>query len=156
MDIKKIKILVVSLFSVVLFGCSISTPVMVSGKYEGLANLNPKKGTVYIYRDDSYFGATNQYDVMVDGVLMGSLPRASFFTVDLDPGEHRIEPRTLPDFKLGKGSSITTEKGKTYCMKLKVNFCFGCKSADIDQVDKALCEREMKSSEKVRLEKPGK
>jgi len=156
MEIKKIKLLAVSLLSVVLIGCSISTPVMVSGKYEGLVNLNKDKGTVYIYRDDSYFGAVNQYDVMVDGVLTGSLPRASFFTVDLEPGDHRIEPRTLLDFNLGKGASITTEKGKTYCMKLTLNFCFGCKSADINPVDRELCEREMKSSEKVRLEKPGK
>ena len=72
METIKFKILVVSLFSVVLGGCTISTPVVITGNYEGMKNLNPKKGTVYVYRDDSYFGAVNQYDVMHNGLLVGS------------------------------------------------------------------------------------
>jgi len=88
---------------------------------------------------------------MVNGVLAGSLPNGSFFSVDVDPGEYKVEPKTLTSFGFGKGSVITVEQGKSYCLKLTLNFCLNCKSADINIVDAKQCESEIKSLEKVQL-----
>ena len=152
METNLIKMLIISLFSIVVMGCTISTPILNSGSYEGLKNTDPNKGTIFVYRESAFVGGANQFDVMVNGVLVGSLPSGSFFSLDAAPGENKIEPRTLTSFSLGKGSSITVEKGKSYCLKLTTNFCFGCKSADINLLDKQQCENEIKSLKKVRLE----
>ena len=132
-------------------GCTIATPVITSGSYGGLTNTPPDKGTIFVYRDSSFVGGANQYDVMVNGVLAGSLPNGSFFSVDVDPGEYKVEPRTLTAFGFGKGSVITVEQGKSYCLKLTLNFCVNCKSADINIVDAEQCDKEIKSLEKVQL-----
>lgn len=144
-------LLVISLLVAGLMGCTISTPVITNGSYEGLTNTDPEKGTIFVYRDSSWGGATNQYDVMVNGVLAGSLPNGSFFSVDVDPGEIKVEPRTLTSFGFGKGSVVTVEKGRTYCLKLTLNFCLQSKSADINIVDVKQCESEIKSLKKVQL-----
>ena len=146
-----IKILVVSLMMAKLTGCTIATPVINTGSYEDLTNTNPEKGTLIVYRDKKFAGSANQYDVMVNGVLVGSLPNGSFFSVDADPGENRVEPRTLTAFGFGKGSVITVEKGKSYCFKMKLNFCVNCKSADIDTVDAGQCDSEIRSLNRVQL-----
>ncbi len=152
MKINIIKMLVVTLFATGLIGCTISTPVITSGSYEGLTNSNPNKGAIFVYRDKAFAGSANQYDVMVNGVLAGSLPNGSFVILDAEPGENKIEPRTLTSFDFGKGSSITVEKGRSYCLKLTLNFCVQCKSADINIVDAKQCDSEIKSLEKVQLE----
>lgn len=151
MKICMIKMLVVSLLVAGLMGCTISTPVITGGSYESLRNTNPEKGTIFVYRESSFAGITNQYDVMVNGVLAGSLPNGSFFSVEADPGENKVEPRTLTAFGFGKGSVITVEQGKSYCLKLTLNFCMQCKSADINIVDTKQCDSEIKSLEKVQL-----
>ena len=151
MKINVIKMVVISLFVVGLMGCTIASPVIISGSYEGLANTDPNKGTIFVYRDKAFGGSANQYDVMLNGVLVGSLPNGSFFTVDADPGENKIEPRTLTSFGFGKGSTITVEPGESYCLKLTLNFCIQCKSADINLVNNKQCESEIKSLKKVRL-----
>jgi hypothetical protein len=145
------KILVLSLFVTGLMGCTISTPVTTSGGYEGLTNADPNKGTIFVYRDKAFAGSVNQYDVMVNGVLVGSLPNGSFFSVAVNPGEYKVEPRTLTSYGFGKGSSITVEQGKSYCLKLTLNFCMSCKSADINLVNSKQCESEIKSLKKVSL-----
>jgi len=152
MKISVIKMLVLSLLVAGLMGCTIATPVITSGNYEGLTNTDPGKGTIFVYRDSSFAGMANQYDVMVNGVLAGSLPNGSFFSVDADPGENKVEPRTLTAFGFGKGSVITVEQGRSYCLKLTLNFCLQCKSADINIVDAKQCDSEIKSLEKVQLE----
>lgn len=145
------KIIATAILGFILSGCSMSTPVSTIGSYEGIANTDKDKGTVFIYRDSSFAGFANQYDVMVDGVLKGSVPNGSFFSVNLSPGEHKIEPKTFTSFGLGKGTDITVKQGKSYCLKLSLNFCVQCKSADIIIVDNNQCEREMKSLDKVQL-----
>lgn len=151
MEISVIKMIVISLLVAGLIGCTISSPVIKSGSYDGLTNSDPKKGTIFVYRDKAFGGSANQYDVMLNGVLVGSLPNGSFFTVDTEPGENKIEPRTLTSFGFGKGSSITVEQGEVYCLKLTLNFCVQCKSADINIVDAKQCESEIKSLKKVQL-----
>ncbi len=152
MKISVIKMLVISLVVAGLMGCTIATPIITSGSYEGLANTDPDKGAIFIYRDSSFVGAANQYDVMLNGVIVGSLPNGSFFIVDADPGENKVEPRTLTEFDLGKGSVLTVEQGRSHCLKLTLNFCFSCKSADINIVDAMQCDSEIKSLDKVQLE----
>lgn len=151
MKIRVIEVLAISLFVAAQMGCTIATPIMSSGSYEGLTNTDADKGAIFVYRDSSLAGAANQYDVMVNGVLVGSLPNGSFFSVDVDPGENKVEPRTLTEFGRGKGSVLTVEQGGAYCLKLTLNFCFSCKSADIDIVDAKQCDSEIKSLKKVQL-----
>jgi hypothetical protein len=151
MKISVIKMMVISLSVAGLMGCTIASPVITSGSYKGLTNTASDKGTIFVYRESSFGGITNQYDVMVNGVLAGSLPNGSFFSVDVDPGEYKVEPKTLTSFGFGKGSVITVEQGKSYCLKLTLNFCLNCKSADINIVDAKQCESEIKSLEKVQL-----
>ena len=151
MKISVIKMIVISLLVAELMGCTMATPVVKSGSYEGLTNTDPNKGTIFVYRDSSLGGITNQYDVMVNGVLAGSLPNGSFFSVDVTPGDTIVEPRTLTAFGFGKGSVITVEPGRSYCLKLTLNFCLQCKSADINIVDAKQCESEIKSLKKVQL-----
>jgi hypothetical protein len=146
-----IKILAMPLLVLGLIGCTISTPVVTNGSYEGLANTDIYRGEIFIYRESSFAGVANQYDVMVNGVLSGSLPNGSFFSVDAEPGENKVEPRTLTSFGLGKGSTITVERGNSSCLKLTLNFCVQCKSADIDIVDNEQCDSEIKSLKKVQL-----
>lgn len=146
-----IEILLASMFASVLTGCTISTPVMRAGSYQGLANTEPSKGTVFVYRNSAFAGSVNQYDVMINGALAGSLPNGSFFNVDVEPGETKVEPRTLTAFGFGKGSTIVVEKGNSYCFRLTLNFCVQCKSADIDAVDSKQCEDEISGLEKVQL-----
>ncbi len=86
--------MVLSLFVAGLTGCTIASPVINSGTYEGLTNPDPNKGAIFVYRDKAFAGSANQYDVMLNGALVGSLPNGSFFTVDADPGENTVEPRT--------------------------------------------------------------
>ncbi len=151
MKINIIKMLLVSLGITGLVGCEIASPIVSGGHYAGLTNSDPSKGSIYVYRDSSFAGAANQYDVMVNGVLVGSLPNGSFFSLDTAPGETKVEPRTLTSFGFGKGSNITVEPGKSYCLKLTLNFCVQCKSADINVVDNKQCESEIKSLTKVQL-----
>ena len=140
-----------SLFLLMLNGCTIATPVVTNGAYEGLNNTNPKKGTLYVYRKKAFAGSVNQYDVMLNDALVGSLPNGSFFSIDVDSGDNKVEPRTLTSFGFGKGSIITVEEGKSYCLKLTLNFCVQCKSANIDVVDIAQCDSEIKSLKRVQL-----
>ena len=151
MKISVIRILAMFLLVSGLIGCTISTPVVTSGSYEGLTITDPNKGNIFIYRESSFTGAANQYDVMVNGVLAGSLPNGSFFSIDADLGENKVEPRTLTSFGFGKGSAITVEKGRSSCLKLTLNFCMQCKSADINVIDNEQCESEIKSLKKVQL-----
>lgn len=151
MKISLIKMLVTSLFITGLIGCTIATPVVTSGSYEGLTNTDPNKGTIFVYREKAFAGGANQYDVMLNGELVGSLPNGSFFSVEADPGENNIEPRTLTSFDFGKGGSVVVEQGGSYCLKLTLNFCMQCKSADINVVDDAQCDSEIQSLKKVRL-----
>ncbi len=134
-----------------LVGCTIATPVVTSGSYENLANADPSKSHIYIYREKAFAGSANQYDVMVNGVLAGSLPNGSFFDVEIEPGENKVEPRTLTAFGFGKGVSITAEQGNSYCFKLTSNYCVQCKSADINPVSKDQCENDIKDLKKVKL-----
>jgi hypothetical protein len=151
MKISVSKMLAISLLVAGLMACTIASPVITSGSYEGLTNTTPDKGTIFVYRESSFGGITNQYDVMVNGALAGSLPNGSFFNVNVDPGEYKVEPRTLSSFGFGKGSVVTVEQGKSYCLKLTLNFCLQCKSADINIVDTKQCESEIKSLKKVQL-----
>ncbi len=151
MKISVIKMIVVSLLVSGLMGCTIAAPIMTSGSYEGMTNTDPDKGTIFVYRASSFAGMTNQYDVMLNGELAGSLPNGSFFSVAVDPGEYKVEPRTLTSFGFGKGSVITVEQGKSSCLELTLNFCLQCKSADIDIVDADQCDSEIRSLKKVQL-----
>ncbi len=144
-----LKMLAISFIVLNLFGCASS--VIEEGGFEGFRNVDPNKGTIYIYRESSMFGATNQYDVLVDGVLSGSLPNGSFFSVSTKPGERKIKADTG---SFGKGTNIMVEKNKIYCTKLSVNFCFSCKSADITSIDNVQCKEDIESLTKVRLEEP--
>ncbi len=146
MKFKFLRTLVILFLAVELVGCA--SPVVKDGKYEGLTNSDPSKATIFVYRDSSFAGAMNQYDVLIDGVLSGSLPNGSFFIATTEPGEKNIKADTG---KFGKGSSILVEKGKAYCLKMTLNFCVSCKSADIDTVDNARCDKEIKSLAKVSL-----
>lgn len=148
----KIKVVLMSLLALGLGGCTISSPVTTVGKYEGLNTTDPAKGTVFVYREDSFVGVANQYDVMVNNELVGSLPNGSFFSVDITPGEARIEPRTLTAFGLGNGTDLTVEQGQSYCLKLTLNFCVQCKSADISVVDRSQCTNEINKLKKVQLD----
>ncbi|GEM_PF-848210 len=152
MKSNRIKMLCASIFIAGSMGCAMSSPVKNIGSFDGLANSNPNKGSIFVYRDKAFAGVLNQYDVMINGKLAGSLPDGSFFAVETDPGEIKIEPDTFTKFGLGKGTSITVEKGKSYCLKLTLNFCVQCKSADINLVDNEQCENEIRSLAKVRLE----
>lgn len=151
MKVSIIKMFAMPLLVSGLIGCTISTPVVTSGSYEGLVSTDPNMGEIFVYRESAFAGAANQYDVMVNGIIAGSLPSGSFFSVAADIGENKIEPRTLTDFDFGKGSVISVEKGDTYCLKLTLNFCMQCKSADINVVDSKQCESEIKSLKKVKL-----
>ncbi len=146
-----LKVLVLFLFATELMGCvSVGgSAVIESGSYEGLTNSDPSKAAIFVYRDKAFVGSINQYDVLIDSVLVGSLPNGSFFTVNTEPGQKNIKADTGA---YGKGSSIVVEKSKAYCMKLTLNWCTGCKSADITQVDNEQCNREIKSLTKVSLE----
>jgi hypothetical protein len=148
MKFKIIKMLVVSLFAAELMGCASS--VIESGNFEDISNSDPNKGTIFVYRDKALTGFANQYDVLIDGVLVGSLPNGSFFTVNTEPGKKNIKA----DTGMGKGSSILVEKNKTYCMKMLLNFNIIMKSADIVPVDNEQCNSEIKSLTKVRLKYP--
>jgi hypothetical protein len=135
-----------STIAVVLTGCS--APVVKHGSYEGLKSLEQGKGTIYVYRESAFPGAMNQYDVLVDGKLVGSLPNGSFFTVNAEPGERNVRPDTG---SFGQGAKVTVESGKAQCLKMTLNFCYGCKSADLDPVDNEQCENEIRPLTKVRL-----
>lgn len=151
MKINLFQVLITFLIVTGLMGCTMATPVVTSGSYEGLANTDPSKGTIFVYRGKAFAGAANQYDVMLNEVLVGSLPNGSFFTVEAEPGENKIEPRTLTSFDFGKGSAVSVEPGGSYCLKLTLNFCMQCKSADINVVDDQQCESEISSLKKVQL-----
>ena len=147
----KLKLLAISFFILTLMGCTTSSRVITSGSFDGLKNTDPEKGEIFVYRDSSFVGAANQYDVMLNGELVGSLPNGSFFSLDVEPGENKIEPKTLTSTGFGKGSNLTVEKGKVYCLKLTLNFCLSCKSADINHAEHHQCISEIKSLSKVRL-----
>ena len=146
-----IKTAIIALSMSFFGGCTIATPVVSSGKYEGLANDDPAMSKIYVYREQAFAGGANQYDVMVNSVLSGSLPNGSFFETDVEPGDTKVEPRTLTSFGFGKGVSRMTEPGGLYCFKLTLNFCLQCKSADIDEIDAKQCENEMRNLKKVEL-----
>jgi hypothetical protein len=129
-----------------LTGCA--TSVIKVGRYEGLSNSNAKEAKIFVYRESSFVGAANQYDVLMDSVLVGSVPNGSFFTVDAKSGNRSLNADTHP---FGKGTNIDVEAGKSYCVKLTLNFCFSCKSADITPVNLDQCETEIKSLTKVSL-----
>tara|TARA_R110002073_G_scaffold17876_2_gene66622 strand:- start:7343 stop:7801 length:459 start_codon:yes stop_codon:yes gene_type:complete len=151
MQLRAIRATILSFVLLGLMGCTISTPVTNVGSYEGLKNSDRSNATLYVYRESAAFGSVNQYDVMVNGELAGSLPNGSFFTVDVLPGETKVEPRTLTAFGFGNGSTVSVDKGKPYCFKLTLNFCLQCKSANIVAVNTPKCEAEIDSLRKVKL-----
>lgn len=140
------KMLAVAIVAVPLFGCS--SPVLTKGSFDGLTNSDPSKGTIFVYRESSFAGAANQYDVLMDGLLVGSAPNGSFFSMSAAPGEKYIKADTG---SFGKGSTIVVEKNKIYCLKVTLNFCVGCKSADITPVTNDQCQTEIKSLSRVAL-----
>jgi len=152
MKASAIKVVTVALLAVALTGCEIAARVKTSGAYEGLTNKDPSKGQVFVYREKAFAGSANQYDVMLNGALVGSLPNGSFISVMISPGQTKVEPRTLTSFGFGKGSTINVEAGKSYCLQLTLNFCLQCKSADINPVSTEQCESDIKSLERVVLE----
>ena len=152
MKANAIKLAAVVLLTLGLAGCEIAAQVKTNGGYEGLTNKDPNKGQIFVYRSKAFAGAANQYDVMLNGTLVGSLPNGSFISVDANPGENKIEPRTLTSFGFGKGSVLNVEADKSYCLKLTLNFCVQCKSADINPVSTEQCESDIKSLKKVVLE----
>ncbi|MDO6762119.1 DUF2846 domain-containing protein [Agarivorans sp. 1_MG-2023] len=147
----KFRFIAMAFLAFTLTACTSSTSVVSSGNFEGLSNAEAEKGTIFVYRDSSFAGAANQYDVMLNGELVGSLPNGSFFSLELAPSENKIEPKTLTSTGFGKGTELSIEKGTVQCLKLTLNFCLSCKSADIDLVEQPQCEAEIKSLSKVSL-----
>ena len=141
---KTLKVVAVFLLTILTIGCAASVATV--GVYEGLTSSDKNKATIYVYRGELFMGAANQYDVLINGNLAGSLPNGSFFMVNADAGNISIE-----DAGMGKGSKITVENGNIYCMKLTVNFNVLGKSADINPVNQKQCRAEMKGLEQVRL-----
>ncbi|HEY9035659.1 MAG TPA: DUF2846 domain-containing protein [Pseudomonadales bacterium] len=151
MILKKLKKLSLPVGAIVVTGCTISTPVVTTGSFESLNATDANKGEIYVYRDKAFAGSANQYDVMLNGQIVGSLPNGSFFNVAASPGENKVEPRTLTEFNFGKGSTVFVKEGEIYCFKLTLNFCMQCKSADITEVDTEQCKSEIQSLKKVKL-----
>lgn len=147
-----VKIIFISTILGLLAGCSSSTPVKTVGSYEGIEPTVSDKATVYIYRESSFVGGANQYDVMIDGDLVGSLPNGSFFSVLTNEGEKKIEPKTLTESGFGKGVTIKAERNQVSCLKLTLNFCYACKSADLEEVDINSCKQGMRSLDRVSLD----
>lgn len=145
MKLKALKVVAISLVLAISAGCA--TSVKTTGTYEGLTNADKSKATIYVYRESAFAGMANQYDVLIDRKLVGSLPNGSFFAVTTDAGNKMIEA----DTGMGQGSKIKVESGKIYCMKLDLNFNVMMKSADINPVSQEQCNNEMKSLKKVQL-----
>ncbi len=139
------KLITIYFFIALLGGCA--TSVTTTGSYDGLAVAETGKATIYVYRESSLGGMANQYDVLVDDKLVGSLPNGSFFVVTTSAGEKLVKA----DTGMGDGSTITVEGGKVYCMRLTLNFNLIMKSANINPVSKAQCDKEMKSLDEVKL-----
>lgn len=147
----KNKRLIIICFAIFLAGCTTASRVTTTGSFKSLSNSDPEKGTIYVYRESSFAGIANQYDVMINGNLAGSLPNGSFFSIDAAVGENKVEPKTLTANNFGKGANITIKKGQVQCLKLTLNFCVSCKSADIDIVETKQCMSEIKSLLEVQL-----
>ena len=128
------------------FACSAS--VRRAGSYGGLGLPDTDQATVFVYRDSSFAGAANNYDIVIDDQLVGSLPNGSFFSVPAKPGVREISA----DTGMGEGSRVTLAAGEIYCMKLGLNFNVLMKSADIDPVPLEQCDREMKTLDRVELD----
>jgi len=141
---KTLKVVAVFLLTILTIGCAASVATV--GVYEGLTSSDKNKATIYVYREELFMGAVNQYDVLINGKLAGSLPNGSFFMMNADAGNISIE-----DAGMGKGSKITVENGNIYCMKLTLNFNILGKSADINPVNQKQCRAEMKGLKQVRL-----
>ena len=141
---KTLKVVAVFLLTILTIGCAASVATV--GVYEGLTSSDKNKATIYVYREELFIGSMNQYDVLINGYLAGSLPNGSFFMMNADAGNISIE-----DAGMGKGSKITVENGNIYCMKMTLNFNVLGKSADINPVNQKQCRAEMKGLEQVRL-----
>ena len=140
------KLVAVFIVALNLFGCS-SVSVKEVGSFKALKNIEPNKGTIYVYREERWKGAINQYDVLANGAVAGSLPNGSFFTVSAKPGQTQINATS------GAVAKFSVKKNKVYCAKLTVNFCFSCLSADITPVDIAQCKKEIAPLVEVRMDK---
>ncbi len=145
--IKNTKYVLIAVTLFVTAGCA--STVETVGKYKGLNNLDENKGTVYVYRESSFVGGANQYDILKDNKLVGSVPNGSFFTVIAEPGEYFLKADTG---SFGEGAAIVVHKGEVQCLKMTLNFCMSCKSADLTPVDTTQCENEIVDLEEVKLE----
>lgn len=145
MQYKTLKLVAISLLVALTAGCA--TPVQTAGSYKGLTNLDNTKSTLYVYRESSMLGMANQYDVLMNQKLIGSLPNGSFFVVSTDAGSKTVKA----DTGMGEGSTISVETGKIYCMKLDLNFNVLMKSANINPVSQEQCDKEMKELEEVKF-----
>lgn len=145
MKTRVLTMIAVSLLVAISAGCA--TSVKTTGNYKGLINTDKSRAAIYVYRESAIAGMINQYDVLIDEKLVGSLPNGSFFVVNTDAGNKMIRA----DTGMGEGSKITVKSGDIYCMKLDLNFNVLMKSANISPVSKEQCEKEIRSLREVQL-----
>ena len=137
MDLRKLTVFGVIVSAILLEGCTV--PMVKVGGYEGLTRVDAEKATVYVYRDQSFVGSANTYDVLIDEENVGALQDGSYIQVGVDEGAKVV--RT--DTGMGSGSEVMFEKGHIYCMKLTLNFNILMKSADINPASLDTCKNEM-------------
>ncbi|OUS06993.1 hypothetical protein A9Q81_01370 [Gammaproteobacteria bacterium 42_54_T18] len=137
MNLRKLAVPIVIASATILGGCTV--PMVKVGGYEGLTRVGEGKATVYVYREQSFVGAANTYDVLIDEINVGALEDGSFIQTDVEAGAKVV--RT--DTGMGSGSEVTFEKGHIYCMKLTLNFNILMKSADINPASLDTCKAEI-------------
>lgn len=138
-------------FSAILSGCASVSTYGDAERMEALQS-SPADGLarIYVYRDNTTFGAALKKDVYVDGKCVGESAKGVFFYTDVTGNcEHKVatESEFSPNVL-----TLYTEANKKYYVRQYIKFGVFVGGAGIEQVDE---QKALESIENCQLAVPG-
>ena len=96
---------------------------------------SPNKAGVYVYREDSHFGAALKKDVYIDSKCVGETAKGVFFYHEVD-GDKEHNVSTESEFS-PNALMVKMKSGMHYFFEQVIKFGFFVGGADLEQKDEA-------------------
>lgn len=136
-----IKSLLLILPIIIFTGCG------AKGKqFSGFSVPSKGKGMVYIYRPSSFLGAGVYYDVKNENnnnEIIGTLRNGGYISKELTPGQKVIWAKTESTSKV----MVNVIENDFVCVKGSVGIGFVVGRPKLQNVDKSICEAEIKDTQ---------
>jgi hypothetical protein len=109
-------------FLVLLIACTSLGP-----RYSPQSSEDKTKALVYIYRVKKFAGSVGSPYVCLDHKVIGEVKNGAYFMIEMGPGKHDLELRSLDHYVLGNFPFIL-KSGETYFVRFDASMNNGIKS----------------------------